>query len=160
MKLGMLLALALAAAGSPSDPRDFFEARVRPVLAKKCFACHTETHMGGLTMRSRESLLQGGNSGPAIVPGNPAESLLIQAIRQTHARIKMPPQGKLSGEEIADFESWVKAGAVWPEGKENAPATVSRYVIRPEQRQFWSFRPVTKPSPPEVRNHTVGEVAN
>jgi len=105
MTLGMLLAFALAAAGAPSGPRDFFEARVRPVLAKKCFACHTDSHMVGLTMRSRESLLQGGNSGPAIVPGNPAESLLIQAIRQTHTRIKMPPQGKLSGEEIGDFET-------------------------------------------------------
>jgi hypothetical protein len=147
-----MLALVLIARGAPADPADFFESRVRPLLAKKCFACHTDAHSGGLTMRSRESLLQGGNSGPAIVPGNPDQSLLMQAVRQTHPRIKMPPQGKLDPEEIAAIETWVKAGAVWPDAKEGAPAATQAYVIRPEQRRFWSFQPVRKAPLPEVKN--------
>jgi hypothetical protein len=151
MTLRALLVLSLAMPGRSSNQNEFFETRVRPVLAKNCFACHVESHMGGLTMGSRESLLKGGNSGAAIVPGNPDESLLIQAVRQTHPRIKMPPKGKLNGEEIADFEYWVKAGAVWPEAAASAPAT-KRYLIRPEQRQFWSFRAITKPAQPLVKN--------
>ena len=82
--------------GAPKDASEFFEMRVRPVLAKNCFACHTGSKHGGLQLDSRENLLKGGNSGPAIVPGNPDQSLLIQAVRQTHERLKMPPPGKLA----------------------------------------------------------------
>src|SRR6185295_9859184 len=89
---------------------------------------------------------------PPIIPGKPDESLLIQAIRQTHARIKMPPSSKLADKEIADIAEWVKAGAVWPAAVK-APETpqTSEYVITPEQRAFWSFVPVRKPSVPEVK---------
>ncbi len=74
---------------------DLFEMRIRPLLARNCYACHTTSRMGGLQLDTREHVLQGGKSGPAIVPGKPDESLLIQAVRRTHERIKMPPQGKL-----------------------------------------------------------------
>jgi hypothetical protein len=91
---------AVVLAQSP-DPGEFFEVRVRPVLVRNCHACHTNSKMGGLEMVSRENLLKGGNSGPAIVAGDPDNSLLIQAVRKTHARLKMPPQGELKAEEIA-----------------------------------------------------------
>jgi mono/diheme cytochrome c family protein len=92
---------------------DPFDSRVRPLLVKNCFTCHTTNRMGGLEMTSREALLKGGNSGPAIVPGNPDQSLLIQAVRHTHPRLKMPPTGKLPEEDIASLVAWVKDGAAW-----------------------------------------------
>src|SRR4051794_4191878 len=110
-----LLTLPVLRADEASDARDFFELRIRPVLAKNCFACHTSSSLGGLQLDSRESMLKGGNSGPAIVPGKPEQSLLIQAVSHTHARLKMPPQGRLKEEEIAGLAAWVKAGALWPE---------------------------------------------
>ncbi len=91
----------------------FFKERIQPVLAKRCYACHTDALSAGLRVDSREALLKGGDTGPAIVPGDPDRSLLIQAVRQTGS-LKMPKGGKLSEQEIADLSEWVKAGAVWP----------------------------------------------
>src|SRR5207248_2096334 len=148
-----LLALApLLSAAEPNAPKEFFETRVRPVLAKNCFSCHTSSRMGGLEMKSREALVTGGKSGPAVVPGDPDSSLLIQAVRQTHAKLKMPPQGRLSDAEINDLAAWVKSGAAWGDP---APATPSKteYAIRPEQREFWSFKQPVKPELPDVQDH-------
>src|SRR5438477_2468031 len=94
-----------------ADSDDLFETKVRPVFAKNCYGCHTDSKMGGLRLDSAEAVQQGGKSGPPIVAGKPEESLLIQAIRQTHARLKMPPAGKLKDQEIADITDWVKSGA-------------------------------------------------
>jgi len=101
-------------AGSTHD-RDFFENSIRPLLVKNCHACHTSSRMGGLELDSREHLLKGGNSGPAVLPGKPDESLLIQAVRRTHPRLKMPPQAPLRPDEVAALELWVSNGAIWPE---------------------------------------------
>src|SRR5713226_3645849 len=81
------------------DPNEFFETRVRPVLAANCYACHTTGQSGGLRLDSREAVLKGGNTGPAIVAGKPEESLLIQAVRQSHEKLKMPPTKKLADQE-------------------------------------------------------------
>jgi mono/diheme cytochrome c family protein len=145
-----LLALPSAAAEA-TDPGEFFELRVRPVLAKNCYTCHTESQMGGLRLDSRERVVKGGNSGPAILPGDAEHSLLIQAVSQTHPRLKMPPGGKLNDDEIASLKAWVNAGAVWPE---TGPviAVKSEYKITPEQRAFWSFQPVHNAPPPQVHN--------
>lgn len=109
--------------------------------------------MGGLAVNSRAALLKGGNTGPAIVPGNPDESLLVQAVRHTRAKLQMPlQQAKLSDKEINDLASWVKSGAVWPEAP--VPAETKKaaaYVITPEQRAFWAFRPVSRPEAPKGR---------
>src|SRR4051812_29708401 len=78
------------------DPGHDFEMQVRPLLAKNCYACHTQTALGGLRLDSRESILKGGKSGPAVVPGNSSGSLMIQAVTHKHDRLKMPPAGKLS----------------------------------------------------------------
>src|SRR5215831_17476860 len=101
-----------AAAGK--DAGEFFETHVRPVLAKNCFACHTNSKMGGLQLDSRDHLLKGGNDGPVVVPGDPDQSVLIQAVRQTNERFKMPPGAKLKQDEVDDLAAWVKAGATWP----------------------------------------------
>jgi hypothetical protein len=139
------LLLSIVFAASAASPNDFFEMKVRPVLAKHCLSCHAGTKMGGLEMTSRESLLRGGNSGPAVQPGKPEESLLIQAVRQTHARIKMPPTGRLPESEIEDLVAWIREGAEWPHREAPPPA------ISAEQRKWWSLQPVRKPAPPEVR---------
>jgi hypothetical protein len=101
---------------APSAPQssDFFEANVRPVLAANCYDCHADGQMGGLRLDSREGLLKGGRSGPAVVPGDPDKSLLIQAVRQTSEKLKMPKGGRLKPGEIEALSDWVRAGAVWP----------------------------------------------
>ena len=142
-------AALLAGVAAGADPDEFFESKVRPVLAANCYACHTDSRMGGLRLDSAEAVQKGGKSGPPIVPGKPDDSLLIQAIRQTHARLKMPPGGKLKDEEIAAIAEWVKAGAVWPAGALRRELDqLADYVITAEQRAFWSFQPVRKPAVP------------
>src|SRR5206468_4010744 len=113
-----------------SDQQEFWEMRVRPVLVKNCFPCHTESRLGGLTMSSRESLLAGGNSGPAIAPGNPDGSLLIQAVRRTHPRIKMPPTGQLSNEPVApaDKVTLIRRATLDLQGLPPTPTEVDAFV--------------------------------
>src|SRR5271156_2175697 len=130
---------------------DFFENKVRPVLAENCYDCHTSAEMGGLRVDSRERLLQGGKSGPAVMPGDPDKSLLIQAVRQS-GDLKMPKGGKLKPAEVQALTDWVKMGAPWPETQMTAaaPATPTK-VITPEQRAFWSFQPLKEPAVPAVK---------
>ena len=102
---------------------DFFEKRVRPVLAENCFACHSEQPpqpMSGLRVDTRDALLQGGDRGPAVVPGKPSESRLIQAVR--HEGLVMPPNGKLADHQVADLEHWISLGAPWPAAAAEAAA--------------------------------------
>src|SRR5258706_5171469 len=155
-RLCLLLVTCAAVGLAQVDQTEFFETRVRPVLANNCYACHTTSKLGGLQVDSRAALLQGGKSGPAIVPGkSPAESLLIKAVTQADARLKMPLGGaKLKDEEIADLSRWIEMGAPWPENKQ-APSvsTGSKgFVLTPEKRNFWSFQPVRKPSIPSVKD--------
>jgi len=151
-------------AAVPAASADFFEAKVRPLLAANCYECHTDQRMGGLRLDSREALLRGGRSGPAIVPGDPDKSLLIAAVRQTGA-LKMPKGGVLKPDEVAALVDWVKAGAAWNTASAlsaaaaaSAPAAsadaASTYVIRPEQRAFWSFQALRKPPPPAVSHES------
>ena len=146
-----LLILSLggsASAQSGADAVAFFETRVRPVLAENCFACHTSTKLGGLEITSRDALTKGGNSGPAVEPGHPERSLLLKAVSHTHERIKMPPQGKLSEEQISDIAAWIRDGAIWPATPENQ--TSNTFQVTDEQRKFWSFQPVREPEPPKI----------
>ena len=102
--------LCSAFAQIPDKSDDFFEKRVRPVLAKNCFACHTNAQLGGLRLDSEAAFLKGGKSGPAIIAGDAAGSLLMQAVRQTHPRLKMPPQGRLRSEELDDPRGLDRSG--------------------------------------------------
>ena len=109
-----LLPGLLLAAAPPVETVDFFEAKIRPLLAGKCFACHTDAKLGGLRLDSRDAIIRGGKTGPAIVPGKPDQSLLIQAVSRRHERLKMPPTETLTEAQVADLVAWVKADAVWP----------------------------------------------
>jgi mono/diheme cytochrome c family protein len=148
----VLSATSLFAASQPESP-EFFETRIRPILANTCYGCHTASHLGGLRVDSREALLKGGTAGPALVAGDPEKSLLIQAVRQT-GELKMPKGGQLKKEEIEDLVAWVKAGAPWPASAAPSVAVAKsgEYVITPQQRAFWSFQPLRAVQAPQPSN--------
>ena len=145
-----LAVLLLAAPVWAAGEAEYFETNVRPLLAKHCLGCHTQTKMGGLELVSREALLRGGVSGPAVEPRAPERSLLIRAVRYEDERLRMPPAGKLSDEEIDTLVRWVDDGAVWPAARGPKPANDGKFRITQEQREFWAFQPVVKPKPPEA----------
>lgn len=139
----VLLAIALAPATVGSDQPDaLFETKIRPVLTGTCFTCHGDAKTsGGLRVDSRAALVKGGDSGPAIVPGNAEDSLLIQAIRRLEHVSVMPPQAEfaLRPDQVSDFQAWVAAGAPWP----SSPDGFSKSAP-------WSFAPVRDPPVPAV----------
>ncbi len=135
---------------------EFFETKIRPLLAERCFSCHgPKQQMGGLRLDGLERILKGGSRGPALVAGVPEKSLILQAVHYDGA-LKMPPTGKLKADEIAVLTEWIKMGAPWPGAavsKEALKAAQNgEYVITPEQRSFWSFRPIRKSALPKVKN--------
>jgi mono/diheme cytochrome c family protein len=134
------------AAASPAG--DYFETRVRPIFANNCYGCHTSLASSGLRVDSLAALLKGGNSGPAIVPGDPDKSLLIQAVRQS-GELKMPKGGHLKPQDITVLEDWVKMGAPWPNSTATAAAP-SGPAITPEQKKFWSFQPLHPVAVPAI----------
>ncbi len=146
----------LSAQSPEAASSNFFETKIRPVLASNCYSCHTDSQLGGLRLDSLEAMLKGGSRGPALAPGNPKGSLLITAILQTDPSLKMPLGGKLTEAEIKDLTAWVAAGAVWPKAEPgSAPKTATaagKYVIAPGRKQFWSFLPLTNPAPPAVKD--------
>lgn len=153
------LAVIFAAVGHIALANDaakleHFEKKIRPVLVAQCYSCHSaEAAKGGklkgdLQLDTRAALLAGGESGPAIVPGKPAESPLLAALK--FEDLEMPPDGKLSDAVIADFEKWITDGAVDPR---TGDAVASKKAINfDEARQFWSFRPVAKHPAPAVKD--------
>ncbi len=130
--------LTSAEAATPAAT-EFFETKIRPIFANDCGECHQAGSAAGLQITSRASLLKGGNSGPALVPGDPDKSLLIEAVRQT-GHLKMPKGGKLSDQQVADLSTWVKMGAPWP--ATTTPVRSAGKQITPEMRAFWSFQPL------------------
>ncbi len=152
LTLAVLLLAAPGAAPQSAPPADaegiaFFEKKIRPVLAARCYECHSaraEKLRGGLHLDSPEGILRGGNSGAALAPGRPAESLLVRAIRHADEELRLPPKGKLADGEIADIESWILRGAPVPRAAGAAPAG-------PSAAAHWAFRPPGRPAPPPVR---------
>ena len=117
LSLGTLLAALAIAAGPQNAAIDHFETKIRPVLALHCYACHSKsiaTPQGGLLLDSPQGIRRGGNSGALIQPGDPANSLLIRALRHTDKKLKMPPGDPVSPEVVADFELWIREGASLP----------------------------------------------
>jgi mono/diheme cytochrome c family protein len=132
----------------PTTQSEFFEARIRPLLVTHCYDCHTDAAQGGLRVDSRAALLKGGQRGPALVPGQPDDSLLLQSVQQTHTTLRMPKgAAKLADPEIAALTQWIKEGAVWPA----AVSASNDYLIKPAHQAFWSFQPVGQPAAPAVK---------
>src|SRR6185503_1791705 len=136
---------------------EFFEKKVRPVLAERCYECHSHQAKklkANLHLDSREGMLKGGDTGVALVLGEPDKSRIIEAICYTNTDLQMPPKQKLSDATIADLVEWVKAGAPWP--KEEPPRIVSSGKENLEQqkrkREHWAWQPIRSPKLPAVKN--------
>jgi hypothetical protein len=154
-----LLGPGLRAAGALPAPQpqlsaadlEFFEARIRPIFAERCYKCHSrlaDKIKGGLMLDTREGMLHGGDTGPAIVPGKPEDSLLIDAVGYKDADLQMPPKGeRLGAAQVADLTEWIRRGAPDPRSlvaKGGSPAYGG------VGREHWSFLPVQRQAPPAV----------
>jgi mono/diheme cytochrome c family protein len=134
---------------------EFFEKRIRPLLAENCHQCHgLKKQESGLDLTSIDALLKGGDRGPPLVAGEPDKSILIQAIRYTDDDLKMPPRGKLKDEQIADLVAWVKMGAPGPLASvpSTSVASPSGNFDLNERRKHWAYQPVQDFALPAVKN--------
>jgi cytochrome c553 len=147
------LAGAVAAAAPAIAPQDlqFFETRVRPVLVDRCYKCHShdaDKIKGGLMLDTREGMLHGGDTGPAVDPGKPGDSLIIDAISYKDADLQMPPKGeRLSEQQVADIAEWIRRGAPDPR---SLVAKGSSSTYGGVGRDHWSFLPVRRQAVPAV----------
>jgi hypothetical protein len=155
----LFMAAATQAHAQQTVSNEFFESRIRPVLAAKCYACHNSTMKepkGYLTLDSRDGVMKGGTHGPALVPGKPADSKLIHAMKYADPHLQMPPSGKLADDVIADFETWIAGGAPDPRVETTAAAVTKRRVVDEAElqkgRQWWAFQAV-KVLPQPVSAH-------
>ncbi len=148
----LLLSLLIASelrGDEPGAELEFFEKRIRPVLTEHCYVCHSLTArevQGKLRLDSREGMRRGGETGPAVVPGDPQKSLLLEAIR--HESFEMPPDKQLPAAVIADFERWIRAGAVDPRDRPDSQS--AEHDPFQAGKSHWSFQPVGRHQPPEV----------
>jgi len=130
----------------------FFEKKIRPLLVSKCYGCHSakaKSVKGELLLDSRQGWTKGGESGPAVVPGKPGESLLIEAVK--YEGLEMPPKEKLSDQQVADLVRWIKMGA--PDPRKGGTASLIRREIDIEEgRRYWAFQPPTESPLPAVKN--------
>ena len=134
---------------------EFFEANIRPVLIDTCGECHIDDEKGDLRTDSRAALLKGGETGPAIVPGDPEKSLLIHVIRRDEGFPRMPKKkARLPEAVIAAFIEWIKQGAPWPAADPATPraAAPAPPAMTAAQRAWWSFQPLARPALPAVNN--------
>ncbi len=151
--MAVIVSSAFAAEIEPAK-LEFFESKIRPLLVDNCYDCHSvqsKKSRGGLLLDTRENVLKGGDTGPAIVPGDPEKSLLIKAVRYTDSELQMPPKNKkLSEEKIAYLVEWIKMGA--PDPRVPTTAMNSWNGIYEKAAKHWAFQPVKKPTVPEVKN--------
>ncbi len=141
-----------------ADDAEFFEKRIRPLLIEKCHKCHStqsEKLKGGLKLDSRDALIKGGDTGPALVPGSPEKSLLIKAVGYEDKDLQMPPKAKLGPQEIADLTAWVKSGAPWTEepaaASNSAAQKKSVFDLAKRRASHWVWQPIRAVTPPKVR---------
>jgi hypothetical protein len=139
-----------------AEHTEFFERRIRPVLAENCYECHSAGAKkigGNLLLDSRAGVIKGGDTGPVIYPGLPESSLLIQAVRHANPDLTMPPKKKLSALQIADLEQWVKMGAPDPRTNDTTAVVSAKSKIDwNKAREWWSFRPLQVGKIPKVKN--------
>ena len=143
----LLLTAHAAGADMTPDQRAFFEQKIRPVLVKQCYECHSQTSkkLGGkLLLDAPSEMIAGGESGPAVIPGKPDESLIVQAVR--YDGLEMPPKKRLPDHIVNDFTEWVKMGA--PDPRSEPP----KIVKKAPQEPLWSLQPISDPKPPKVQN--------
>ena len=156
----LVLSGAVLGAEEVRDERalgEFFEKSIRPLLAKHCYECHsvdTAEENGHLALDGRAGLTAGGSRGPIVVPGKPEESLLLTALRYTDPKLQMPPEGKISNDEIELVTRWIQMGAFVPDYG-LAVAKKDKQIDWAAARTFWSFQPLSKAVPPSVETAAV-----
>lgn len=152
----LLLVLPTLAAHGEVKPTaeaiEFFEKKVRPILANRCFKCHGDVKQkGSLRVDSLAGMLKGGDTDPAIVPGHPEKSLLISAVTYADENLEMPPKKKLTDSEIEVLKKWVKIGALWPGTDADALRGASQRVTD-EDRAYWFYQPLKRPVAPKLKS--------
>jgi len=168
----LVLAFGGAVTGRAADPGEqHFIDRVKPLLESRCVSCHgPDKAKAGLRLDSREAALKGGETGPAVVPGQPSSSLLLQAVMHSKKDLEMPPKDKLTTNDIAVLERWIREGAPWPKSAAIAAAAsrlapgerlgdawhdprnpISR-VFGGQRLDLWSLQPIKRTDPPAVKN--------
>ncbi|MHB1561703.1 MAG: DUF1549 domain-containing protein, partial [Isosphaeraceae bacterium] len=153
----LLIAVARPTAAGAADDQAgiaLFEARIRPVLVRECYSCHSagaKSIKGGLRLDSRAAVRAGGDSGPILGPGKPEESPLMEALRYDGEGTAMPPRGKLPDAVIADFARWIELGAPDPRDGTVVPARPATVDIE-AGRRFWAYQAPRSHRPPDVRN--------
>jgi len=152
--LALVASAALYAAGSP-EQIEFFEKKVRPVLVNKCYACHSaETKpAGGLRVDDRNGLLRGGESGPAVVPGNPAQGTLLKRIQHQDPKRRMPKEGDpVTDAELAALTAWIRDGVAWPEEQIQLDTGRLEGAYQRMRARHWAFQPLKSPEPPALNS--------
>ena len=129
-----------------SAQAEYFETKVRPLLAARCYSCHTNTQSGGLRLDSRDAMMKGGKDGAVVDLSHPGASLLVRAIHYQDASLQMPPARRMEPAEVAILEEWIKGGAFWPGG---APKALGMKVTD-KDREFWAYKVPVKPSVPTI----------
>src|SRR5437899_2329443 len=150
LALGIMLPSTVAFANPPAEQIEFFEKKIRPVLVNHCYKCHSASAKkvrSGLLLDSRDGIRNGGERGPAVVPSDPAASLLLKALR--YEELQMPPGGKLPAPVIEDFATWIKQGAVDPR---DGAASQQKRIDFQAAKQFWAFQPPRRHPVPVVHN--------
>lgn len=144
---GFAAAAACFAGTARAEDTAFFESKIRPVLVEHCYECHSadKKQKGNLLLDTQEGTLKGGDTGPAIVAGDPSKSLLLKAIKWENKDLQMPPKQKLSDSQIADLETWIKAGALDPRNGARALTKIEKHLE--DAKTHWSFLPVVDPKP-------------
>jgi hypothetical protein len=140
---------------SPEEGVRFFEEKIRPVLAEKCYSCHSagsEKLKGSLQVDHLSHLLAGGDTGPSLVPGKPDDSLLVEAIAYGNPDLRMPPKEKLSAAVVEDFRRWIAGGAPWPEEPVPQAGESDTFDLEGRRAQHWSWRPFVQPAVPAVKD--------
>ena len=151
--LSLGLAASLHAAEPAPTDLEFFEKKIRPLLAERCYECHGEKKQkAGLRLDSRAALLKGGDNGPAIVAGAPEKSRLIRAVSYEDVDLQMPPKAKLSSAEIAALTEWIRRGAAWPESKVGSAIKAEQFDLQKRRAEHWCWQPIGKFSPPVVKD--------
>src|SRR3954451_8966931 len=148
----------------------YFAEKVRPLLSSRCVSCHgPEKSEGGLRLDSRAAALKGGDSGPALVPGKPDASLLLMAVKRTHKVVEMPPKDKLSSQDVATLDKWIREGAAWPVENAKVESSADKpaervgnarsdrrnpivHLFGGQRFDLWSLQPVRRPPLPAVQN--------
>jgi hypothetical protein len=155
MGLASFLAGSTMAADPKAEHLDFFEKRVRPVLVEQCYKCHSskaEKLKGGLLLDSREAMLKGGDTGPAITPGDIDKSLIVEAVRWQNKDLQMPPKNALDPSQVRDIETWVRDGAEWPDDPNGRALAKKPFDLQERKKEHWCWQPPVDTPAPAVKD--------